>query len=95
MKISLILSGRVGWVKGKRGGSGASIERPRDTLRTGWYHQRGDSPFETRLHVDESARLRAAKHYDLRHIESNQIYRIPAACTRESRPGTGGTRGMA
>jgi hypothetical protein len=73
-----------------------SIERPRDTLRTGWYHQRGDSPSETRLHVDESARLRAAEHYDLRHIESNQIYRIPAACTREPpRPEAGGTRGIA
>lgn len=29
------------------------------------------------LHVDESPRLRAAKHYDLRHIESNQIYLSP------------------
>lgn len=37
------------------------------------------------LHVDESPRLRAAKHYDLKHIESNQIYLSPPHM-RKSRP---------
>jgi len=37
------------------------------------------------LHVDESPRLRAAKHYDLRHTESNQIY-LSSPRNRKSQP---------
>lgn len=59
---------------------GASNVRETRFARTGTTH--GDSrPSRPKhegaaraLHVDESPRLRAAEHYDLRHIESNQIY---------------------
>ncbi|KYQ58314.1 hypothetical protein ALC60_02734 [Trachymyrmex zeteki] len=37
------------------------------------------------LHVDESPRLRAAKHYDLRHIESNQKKNIEREKEKEYR----------
>lgn len=49
---------------------------------------------QRRLHVDESPRLRAAKHYDLKHIESNQIYLSSTAHTEIATETTRGKPGL-